>query len=97
MSDRDVIEALDAMEWILESKDVSARTFAAWQTQWNAAIASAERGPGWAEIAQRARLMSKRVDLAMVGVMADRDAVSKKLHQIAAGRRALKGYAPARR
>jgi len=97
MSDQDVVRALDDMERMLEVRDLSSRTLAAWQERYDAAMASAERGPGWAEIAQRSHLMSRRVDLALVGVLADREAVRKELQLMAMGRRALRGYSPAGR
>jgi hypothetical protein len=97
MSDQAVVQALDDMERMLEVQDLSTSTLAAWQKRYDAAIASAERGSGWAEIAQRSRHLSRRLDLALVGLLADQEAVRKRLHLITVGRRALRGYAPAGR
>jgi hypothetical protein len=37
------------------------------------------------------------VDLALAGVLADRDLLKKRLHLLAVGGRALKGYSPGKR
>ena len=94
MSDEDVVQALDDMERMLEVGDMSSCALEAWQKRYDAAMASAERGQSWAEIARRSLLLSRRVDLALVGVLADREAVRKELQLMAMGRRALSGYAP---
>lgn len=96
MSDQDVILALDAMERILQEGDMAAGVLASWRERFDAAMASAERGPGWEAIAQRSHLLGKRLNLALAGVLADRDAIRKKLNLIARGGRALQGYKPDR-
>ena len=96
MSDQDVIRALDEMERMLHENDLRPRTLGPWQERYDAAKASAERGPGWAAIAQRSKLLARRVDLVLAGVLADRDAVKRELTLLAQGGRALKGYKPAK-
>ena len=92
MSDQDVVTALDAMEVMLQEGRFPVSEMAAWQARYDAAKASAERGPGWEAIAERSRLMAKRLDLALAGVLADRDRVQRELRLLAKGGRALKGY-----
>ena len=94
MSDQDVIQVLDAMERMLQEHDLSASSLTPWQARFDAAMASAERGPGWAQIAQRSRLQGRRVESELAGALADRDAIQKELRLVATGNRALKGYLP---
>jgi len=94
MSNGDVVQALDAMERMLQAHDLTPSTLAPWQVRFDAAVASAERGPGWAEIAQRSRLLGRRVDSELAGALAERDAILKELRLLATGNRALKGYLP---
>jgi hypothetical protein len=96
MSDQDVRLALDDMERMLQEGALTAGNLKPWQERFDAAMASAERGPGWAEIAERAHFLGRRVDLALAGVLADRDAIRKEMRLMAVGGRALKGYKPAR-
>ena len=96
MSDQDVCLALDAMEQLLQDGDLSAGTLKPWQEQFDAAMASAERGPGWAEIAERSHLLGRRVDLALAGVLADLEAIRREMCLMAIGDRAIKAYQPAR-
>jgi len=95
MSDQDVHLALDAMERMLQDGVLTAGTLKLWQERFDAAMASAQRGLGWAEIAERAHSLGRRVDLALAGVLADRDAIRKEMRLMAMGKRALKGYTPA--
>jgi hypothetical protein len=95
MSDREVVLALDAVEHLLHTGDLASGTLAAWQERFDAAMATAERGPGWAMIAQRSHLLGRRMDLALAGVLAERDAIGRELRLLARGGRALKGYKPA--
>ncbi len=97
MSDQDVVGALDAMERMLQEGDLTPGRLTPWQAQFDAALASAERGAGWDGIAQRSQLLGRRVDLALAGALADRDAIKRELHLMVQGRRALKDYQPARR
>ena len=95
MSDRDVILALDVVEHLLQTGDLANGTLAAWQARFDAAMATAERGPGWAMIAQRSHLLGRRMDLALAGAMAERDTIQRELRVLARGGRALQGYKPA--
>ena len=97
MSDQEVRLALDAMERMLQDGVWSAGTLEVWRERFDAAMASAERGPEWAEIANRSRSLSRRLDLALTGVLADRDAIRREMSLMAVGGRALKGYKPSRR
>ena len=96
MSNRDVVLALDAMERMLDAGEVHPPGLEPWQARFDAAMASAERGPDWAAIAQRSHALGRRVDLALAGAMAERDAIRKELHLMARGSRALRGYSPAK-
>ena len=94
MSDQDVCLALDAMERMLQDGILTVGTLKPWQVRFEAAMASAERGPGWAEIAERSHLLGRQVDLALVGVLADREAIQREMRLLALGGRAIKGYKP---
>jgi len=94
MSDQDVCRALDAMEQMLQGGTLTAGTLEPWQEQFDAAMRSAERGPGWAEIAERSHLLGRQVDLALAGVLADREAIRQEMRLMAVGGRAIKGYNP---
>jgi hypothetical protein len=94
MSNQDVVLALDAMERMLQEGVLTASTLKPWQEQFDAAMASAERGQSWAEITERCHYLGRRVDLVLVGVLADREAIRKALHLMTVGKRALKGYKP---
>jgi hypothetical protein len=97
MSDQEVCRALDAMEQMLRDGSVTVTAvLKPWQERYDAAMASAHRGPGWAEIAERAHYLGRRVDSVLAGALADRDAIQKELRLMAMGRRALKGYKPAK-
>jgi hypothetical protein len=94
MSNQDVILALDLMERMLHEGDLTASALARWQERFDAAMASAEREPGWAVIAERSHVLGQRLGLTLAGVLADRDAVQRKLRLMAKGGRALKAYKP---
>jgi len=94
MSDQDVVHALESLERMMQAGDLDADTLASWRERFDAAMASAERGPGWAAIADRAHIMGKRLDLAIVELSIRRDAIKEELNLQAVGGRALKGYKP---
>ena len=96
MSDHDVQLALNAMELMLQDGVLTVGNLKPWQERFDAAMASAERGPGWAVIAERSHLLGRRVDLAMAGLLADRDAIRREMSLMALGARALRGYNPGR-
>ena len=96
MSDQDVNLALDAMEGMLQDGVLTAANHKPWQERFEAAMGSAERGSGWAEIAERSHLLGRRVDLALAGVLADREAILLEMRQLTLGGRAIKGYQPPR-
>jgi hypothetical protein len=94
MSNRDVVEALDEIERILQEEDLTANTLASWRERFDGAMASAERGPGWVEIADRAHRLGKQADQLISRLSKERDAMKKELGMQAVGSRALKGYKP---
>ncbi len=94
MSDQDVVRALDAMEQMLLEGRFAADQVASWSARFDAAKASAERGPGWPEISGRCANLRKRLDQAVAEYSRQRDEIGRQLHQVMAGGRALRGYKP---
>lgn len=94
MSDSEVVAALEAMEQLLRGGFVEPEILAAWQQQFDAALASAERGTGWSPIVARARDLAGRLDAAAELLASQRDQLRKELDLQAQGARALKGYRP---
>jgi hypothetical protein len=94
MSDLDVIRALDAMERLLQEQDLPLEVLPEWQKTYAAAMASADRGPGWDVIMDRAHALGKRLDQAADTLSVKRDEIKRELDLKALGSRALKGYKP---
>lgn len=94
MSDHDVEAALDAMERLLQSDDLDAASFLAWQQRFDESLATAERGPGWPDLVGRAHALSQRLDAAIHQLSLQKVELGKQLNLNARGSRALKGYKP---
>lgn len=94
MSDRDVSIALDAIERLLAEGDPQAEALAACQGSFDAALATAERGPEWPALTTRARGLSERLNELVGVVSAQRDQIKRELLQQGQGSRALKAYKP---
>lgn len=89
-----VSKSLDQMETWLSEPDrmFEAAELSAWNQAYFAAVDSAERGPAWAEIVQRAHQIGKALNERMSTLIAERDELKKELESFARGNRALKGY-----
>lgn len=94
MSDAAVLAAVQAMEAWLDDPDraLDATALAVWNRDFQAAVAAAERGPGWEALVARAHALAEAVLARQRAVEAQRDAVRAELEQQAQGDRALKGY-----
>lgn len=92
MSDRDVTEALDALEQLLQGDVLEPQAIAAWQASFEQALDNATRGPGWAEIAARARTLATRLDARTEALVEQRERLRSELNLQGQGARALKGY-----
>jgi hypothetical protein len=57
MSDQEVIGALDELERMIRESDLDLNggEIASWRERFDAVVATAERGPGWDDIANRWR------------------------------------------
>jgi hypothetical protein len=95
LSDQEVVSALEAMEQLLHDDSVEPEAIAAWQKRFDAALVSAERGPGWDTIVARANKLAARLDAVTLILSEQRDQMRKELDHQAQGARALKGYKPA--
>jgi len=94
LSDLDLVAALDAMELLLQGGALEPEVVAAWQERFDTALASADRGPGWASLVTRAHALATRVDAAALPLAEQRDQMRKELALQAQGVRALRGYRP---
>lgn len=95
MSDQEVITALEAMEQMLLRGDpVEPQVLADWRKDFDAAVATAERGPAWAEIVARAHRLAGQVDTAAETLSVRRDELRRQLSLQNQGARALQAYKP---
>ncbi|MDP1830865.1 MAG: hypothetical protein Q8K67_02315 [Geothrix sp.] len=99
MSDADVLRAVEQMEaWLREPEALpDAEALAAWNRELQSAVAGAERGPGWADLAIRARTLGKQAQGRAATLAVQRDQVRAELDAQGRGGRALKGYGAAAR
>lgn len=94
MSDADLICSLDALERLLQNDSLEPEIISAWREQFDAALASADRGQEWPRIVTRAHGLSARLDTTTKILSAQREQMAKELGLQALGARALKGYKP---
>lgn len=95
MSDQEVIAALEAMErMLLRTDPVAPQVLADWRKDFDTAVATAERGPAWAEIVARAHRLAGQVDSATETLSVRRDELRKQLSLQNQGARALQAYKP---
>ena len=94
MSDAAVRAAIQAMEaWLADpERALDEVALEAWNRDFRAAVAGAEKGPGWPELVARGHRLAERVESRRQAVAAQRDAVRLELEQQVQGDRALKGY-----
>ena len=93
MSDADLIRALDDLEQMLQG-ELDPEAITAWRHRFDTELASADRGPGWPQIVDRAHGLAGRLDAAAQTLSDQLTQVRKELAIQARGERALKGYKP---
>lgn len=95
MSDQEVVAALEAMEQLLlQGESVEPQAFTDWRKRFDDAVATAERGPGWAEIVTRAHLLAKKAATTAEALSVHRDELRTELNLQSQGARALQAYKP---
>ncbi len=96
MSDHDLSRILDEMEQVLAQDPfpMDAAAIEAWRIRFAEAVASADRGPGWALLVDRAHGIGKRVQTILEDLTLQRDQLRLELDQHAQGSRALRAYRP---
>ena len=96
MSDRRVEASLDDLEKLLATlmDHPDAEAVATWHSAFKEALAGAEKGPGWPEIAGRGQRLGRLLDERVNQLQALRGAVREELLARTRGRIALSGYKP---
>lgn len=94
MSDAGVRAALEQMEaWLADENWVpEVGALAQWDAEFQAALAQAEKGPGWSSLMERAMAAGHGLEARTLVVAVTRDQVRKELESYERGHRALKGY-----
>lgn len=93
MSDLSVAEALETLERELAEGHVpDAKLLADWRVRFDAAALSADRGPGWPSLVERAHALAAQVDRLTFALSQRRDEIRREMEHQATGNRALKGY-----
>ena len=94
MSDAAVRAALSQLEaWLGDrSTPLDDALLEAWNRDFNAALARAERGPGWEETLALARRLGQQVLARQHELEGQRDGIRLELQRQLQGARALKGY-----
>jgi len=94
MSDAGVRAALERMEaWLADVNWVpDVGELAQWDAEFQAALAQAEKGPGWSSLMERSMAAGHSLEARTLVVAEARDQVRKELENYERGNRALKGY-----
>jgi len=94
MSDDAVLSVIDQMEsWIEDSTwSPDPEALAQWNAAFQEAMASADRGPGWGKLIERAHAVGERLEARMVPFIQQRDDLKAELDAQGRGNRALRGY-----
>lgn len=94
MSDHEVRAALDRMEgWIGQPAwEPDPAALEAWNTEYQAALATAERGPSWPALVERAHGLGRKLEVRLDQATQMRDAIRAELGIQERGNRALAGY-----
>lgn len=97
MSDSLVLRSLERMEaWLDDpSWEPEAALLDAWQSDFDAAVAGAERSEGWMSLVHRAHEAGRRLESRMQEVAAEAERLRRRLESQDRGVRALKGYGAA--
>lgn len=96
MSDQAVANALDDLERLLAEplERMDGERIGQWHERFRAAVAGAQRGPGWAALVERAHDLGRRLDQVLGQALSQRDALRRELDAGGQGARALKAYRP---
>lgn len=96
MSDVRVREALLEMEaWLADpAQSFETLDLGTWNEAYQAAVAGAERGPGWEGLVALAHSLGEQLEARLTDLECERDAVKLELGTFARGDRALRGYRP---
>lgn len=96
MSDRRLLDSIEAMEHRLEADPLSldAEALEAWNLEFREAIASAERGPEWPAIVGRAQALSSRINGVLETLLLKQNELKSELATQSVGKRALSAYNP---
>lgn len=94
MSDQEVRRSLERMAaWLAEPAWMpEAQALADWDRDLRAAAATAEHGPGWAELVEQAAQLSQRLAARRAPLEARLGELRAELYAQGKGGRALKGY-----
>lgn len=94
MSDAMVRAAIEQMEaWLDDSAwEPDADALAAWDAEFRAALAGAERAEGWPVLADRSHAAAKRLEARLSEVEQALNQVRNELEVQSRGNRALRGY-----
>lgn len=94
MSDAEVLRVIEEMETQIHAESFSMDPGAIqdWQRRFQVAVASAERGPEWPGIVQKAQLIQGALERTLAQVIAKRDDIKREMETQAKGNRALNAY-----
>jgi uncharacterized small protein (DUF1192 family) len=94
MTDQDVRAVLDRLEPLLGGplEQSDAQAIAEWHQAFREAVAGAERGPGWREIQDRAKVLGTLLNRRVAMLQAAQEGLKAELGKVSAGRRALNAY-----
>lgn len=94
MSDEAVRQAVAQMEaWLDDSAwEPDAQVLAAWEDEFQAAMAQAEKASGWEDLVARAHAAGRRLEDRAAALAEDCKRLKAELEAQGRGTRALKGY-----
>lgn len=94
MSDQALAALLDELERLLQQEAPEPEALEGWRRSFDAALPSAERGPGWEGIVARCRALAGRLDAGANQLAKQAEDLRRELERQDQGTRALKGYRP---
>jgi len=94
MSDARVLAAIEQMEaWLGDQNwEPDPQALGQWNADFQAALAQAEKAPGWPELVSRAHAAGQLLEARIVMAAEERDQVRAELAAQDRGNRALRGY-----
>lgn len=94
MSDGAVRRAVEQMEAWLEDPawEPDAQVLAGWEAGFRAALAQAEKAPGWEDLVARSHAAGQRLETRAAALAEDCKGLKAELEAQGRGSRALKGY-----